>query len=196
MRSPNPPPLHIRQCAFLTKFCKFSTFDTQKLAQKEIARQSTRAQFRFLTCGVTCEGKKTTHQLTLERLNWHVLLRLWHWGDIFDENVDVNWHSFSFLKTPRDTLDLKLNVKWKFSNMHIAPRSTSFNDNRITVKRLEQGTKLLVRSLFERDVPMKLISSCCVEAWFCKVGWDYLGQSQKLCRDFMILKRTSMDPSL
>ena len=28
--------------------------------------------------------------------NWkcHVLLGMWHWGGILEENVDVSWHSF------------------------------------------------------------------------------------------------------
>ena len=38
--------------------------------------------------------KKTTRQLTLWKLKWHILLGMWHWGVILEENVDVNWHSF------------------------------------------------------------------------------------------------------
>ena len=56
---------------------------------------------------------------------------MWRWSNILEENVDVDWHSFLFLKTPRDTLDLKLNVKWKLSNMHTAPLSIQFNPNRL-----------------------------------------------------------------
>ena len=41
--------------------------------------------------------KKTTCQLTLSKLKWHVLLGMWHWGDTLKKNVDVNWHSFWFL---------------------------------------------------------------------------------------------------
>ena len=66
--------------------------------------------------------EKTTRQLTLYKLKWHVLLGIWHWGDILEENEDDNWHSFLFLKTSRDTLDLKLNVKWNLSNIHTASR--------------------------------------------------------------------------
>ena len=43
-----------------------------------------------------------------------------NWGDILEQNEYVNWHSFLFLKTSRDTLDLKLNVKCNFSNIHTA----------------------------------------------------------------------------
>jgi hypothetical protein len=43
---------------------------------------------------------------------------MWHWGDILEENVDVGWHSFLFLKTSCDTLDLKLKGKWNLWNIH------------------------------------------------------------------------------
>ena len=47
--------------------------------------------------------KKTTCQLAHSKLKWHVLLGMWHWGDILNENVDrqltitfvfekVKWH--------------------------------------------------------------------------------------------------------
>ena len=41
-----------------------------------------------------------------------------NWGDILKFNVYVNRHSFLFLKTSCDTLDLKLKVKWNLSNIH------------------------------------------------------------------------------
>ena len=41
------------------------------------------------------------------KLRWHSRIKLY-----------VNWHSFLFLKTSRDTLNLKLNVKWNLSNIH------------------------------------------------------------------------------
>ena len=54
-----------------------------------------------------------------------------HWGDISEENVDVNWHSLLFLKTSCDTLDLKLNVKWNLSNIHTTydPHEFNFHNN-------------------------------------------------------------------
>ena len=52
-------------------------------------------------------------------VNWHVLIGMWQWGDILEENVDVNGHSILLLKTSRDILELKLNVKWSLSNIHI-----------------------------------------------------------------------------
>ena len=64
--------------------------------------------------------KKNTFQLTLYKLKWHILLGMWHWGDILEANVGVNWHSFLFLKMSRDTLDLRLNVKGNLSNKHPA----------------------------------------------------------------------------
>jgi hypothetical protein len=42
-----------------------------------------------------------------------------------EEDVDVNWRSFSFLKTSRDTLNLKLNIKWNLSNIHTEATLTS-----------------------------------------------------------------------
>ena len=41
-------------------FCKFFTFDTQKLAPKNM-HVDWHAQFRSWHLPVTCEGKKTTH---------------------------------------------------------------------------------------------------------------------------------------
>ena len=75
------------------------------------------AQFRFRHV-VWFARKKTTLQLTHYKVNWLVLLSMWHWGDIWEENVDVNRHSFSFLRTSRNTLDLKLNIKWNLSKVH------------------------------------------------------------------------------
>ena len=43
---------------------------------------------------------------------------MWHWSDILEDDGAVNWHSFLFLIMSCDTLDLKLNVKWKLSNIH------------------------------------------------------------------------------
>ena len=78
------------------------------------------ARFRFWhVVTVTLVKKKTTRQLILYKLKWHVLLGMWCWGDTLEENVDANWHSFLFLKMPCATLDLKLNVKWNLSNIHI-----------------------------------------------------------------------------
>ena len=44
---------------------------------------------------------------------------MWQWDDIVDKNKDVNWHS------SRDTLDLKLKVKWHLSNIHTASNEQS-----------------------------------------------------------------------
>ena len=38
-------------------------------------------------------------------MKWHVLRSMWHWGDIVEENVDVNWHTFIFVFE---------NVTWHF----------------------------------------------------------------------------------
>jgi hypothetical protein len=51
----------------------------------------------MLTCSVTCE-EKMTRRLTLWKHKWHLLLGMWHWGDILEENVDVNWYSFLLWK--------------------------------------------------------------------------------------------------
>jgi hypothetical protein len=65
-----------------------------------------------MTCSETSKRKKPN-------VNRHVLIGMWQWGDILEENVDVNEHSFLFLKTSRDILELKVNVQWSLSNIHI-----------------------------------------------------------------------------
>ena len=54
---------------------------------------------------------------------------MWHWSDILEEYVDVDWHSFSFLKSSHETLDLKLNIKWNLSNIHIAHAPSPYEEN-------------------------------------------------------------------
>ena len=95
-----------KQCVLLTKFVQ--VFDVWH------AKTCTKIK---CTCSVTCDENNHT-SVDILKLTWHVLLGMWHWGDILDVNVDVNWHSFSFSKTSRDTLDLKLNVKRNLSNIH------------------------------------------------------------------------------
>ena len=78
---------------FWQSFCKFLTFDTQK-----IARQLT-CTILNLACSTTCEEKKQNHAwidtLEFEKTR-HILLDIpKNWGDILNEwNVDVDWHSF------------------------------------------------------------------------------------------------------
>ena len=52
-----------------------------------------------------------------------------NWGDILELNVDVNWNSFLFLRMSRDTLDLKLNVKWNLSNIDTGLKTMTLYSN-------------------------------------------------------------------
>ena len=110
----------LSMCIFDKVFVSF-WYLTSKISHKNKMHVNWHAQCRFWHV-VWLVKKKITRQMTLYKLKWHVLLGIWHWGDILEENVDVNWHSFLFLKTSCDTLDLKLNVKWNLSNMHIGGR--------------------------------------------------------------------------
>ena len=104
-------------CIFDKVFASF-WYSIDKNVHKNKMHVNWHAQFRFRHV-VWLAKKETTRQLTLYKLKRHVLLDMWHWGDILEENVDVKWHSFLFLKTSHDTLDLKLNVKWNLSNILI-----------------------------------------------------------------------------
>ena len=63
----------------------------------------------------------------------------WH----FRINVYVNWHSSLFLKTSRDTSNLKFHIKWNLSNIHTDGRcweaklqncSLELADNKVSKK--------------------------------------------------------------
>ena len=107
---------HLRQCVFLKVFASF-WYLTYKNLHKNKMHVNWHTRFRFWHV-VWLVKNKTTRQLTLYKLKQHVLLGMWHQGDILEEKVDVNRHSFLFWKTSRDTLDLTLNVKWNLSNIH------------------------------------------------------------------------------
>ena len=79
---------------------------TCKNLHKNKPRGTWHTRFRFWHVVWLVKEKKPTRQLIHWKLKWHDLLGMWHWGGILEEIVDVNWHSFSFLKTSRDTLDL------------------------------------------------------------------------------------------
>ena len=94
-----------KPCIFWTTFLvwffflfwvKFLTFDTRKLAQKQNARRLT-LMIQILTCGVTCE-EEIRMSMDISELQSHVLLGMWHRGDILEGNVDVNGHSFCIWK--------------------------------------------------------------------------------------------------
>ena len=96
----------VNQCVFLTKILQdFAIWHAKTCTKLHV---NWHAQYSFLHV-MRLVKKKPTCQLTLDKLTWHVLLTIWHWGDILEENVDVNWHSFMFFKTWCDTLNLKLN---------------------------------------------------------------------------------------
>ena len=105
------------QCVFLTKFLQVFRIWYAKTCTKIKMHVSWHARFRIWHV-VWLVKKKVTLRLTLSKLKWHVLLGMWHWGNILEEDVDVKWHSFLFLKMSCDTLDLKLNIKWNLSNIH------------------------------------------------------------------------------
>ena len=59
--------------------------------------------------------------MTHHKLEGHILLGMWHWGDIIleEEKMSTSIHiQLLFLKPSRDTLDLKANVKRNSSNKH------------------------------------------------------------------------------
>ena len=99
-------------CIFDKVFASF-WHSTDKNLHKNKLHVKWHAHFRFWHVVVTCE-EKTTRQLTLQKLKWHVL----HWSDLLKENVNANWHLFLFLTMSRNTLNLKLNVNWNLSNIH------------------------------------------------------------------------------
>ena len=67
---------------------------------------------------------------------------MWQWDDIVDKNVDVNWHS------SRDTLDLKLNVKWNLSNIH-----TASNEQNISRQQGGYSAKLQIQLTTNENHP-------------------------------------------
>ena len=85
-------------CIFDKVFASF-WYLTRKNSHKNKMHINWHVQFRFWHV-----KKKTTHQLTLYKLKWHVVLGMWHWGDILEKNVHVNWHSFFIFE----------NVMWHF----------------------------------------------------------------------------------
>ena len=84
-------------------------------------------------------------------MKWHILLGMWHWSDISEENVDVDWHSFLFLKTSHDTLDLRLNVKWNLSNIHTG--------HAYTILIVERHCLIIVQVLIDDEVRSFIICS-------------------------------------
>ena len=103
-------------CIFDKVFASFWHLTCKNLHKMKLhVNRCARFRFRHVVWHVK---EKTTRPLTFYILKWHVLLGVWHWDDVLTENIDVDWHSFPVLKTSRDNLDLKLNVKWNPSNIH------------------------------------------------------------------------------
>ena len=107
---------------FWQSFCKFLTIDTQKLAHTKV-----HANWHPVTCkNFENTTIKNARQLTRTLWIWHVV---WQACE-----VTLRWYfkkkctcrltyTFLFLKTSRDTLDLKLNVKWH--TLWASPRKTA-----------------------------------------------------------------------
>lgn len=116
----HPSFIHSIHCAFFTKkIASFWCLPWFFWVYKRTC-QSTHTHNLEIDMHFDLWRKKTMRQLTCWKLKWHVLLGMWHWGDILEENVDINWHYFC-LKTSCDTLELKLGFKWNLSNIQITP---------------------------------------------------------------------------
>ena len=120
-------------CVFLTKFLQvFGIWHVKTCTHKKM-HFNWHAWFKIPHVVWLVKKKTITHQLTCLKLKRHVYLGMWHWGDILEKNVDVSWHSFYFtLKMSHDTLNLKLNVKWKLSNICIAMSALPIKEFAIT----------------------------------------------------------------
>jgi hypothetical protein len=101
-------------CIFDKAFASFWHLPHKNL-HKNRSHINRHASFRFdMQCDL-CGGIKTTRQLTLPKLKWHILLHMWHLRWFFKEKkLDVNLCSFSFLKMSHDTLDFKDERQMKF----------------------------------------------------------------------------------
>ena len=120
------------QCVFFDKsFCKFWYLIRKKLAQKLNAYQFTHTIY-ILTCSVTCE-ENITRQLTLYKLRGHLLLGICCWGDILEDNVNVNWHSFFVFENVTWHFEFEVEHYMKFvKRTHCQQRSCLLVSSRMT----------------------------------------------------------------
>ena len=118
-------------CIFWQKFMQVLIFDTQKLAQKLDVYQFTHIVY-ILTCSETCE-EKITRRLTLYKLRGHLLLGICRWGDILEDNVDVNWHSFFVFENITWHFEFEVEHQMKFvKRTHCQQRSCLLVSSRLT----------------------------------------------------------------
>jgi hypothetical protein len=114
-----------RQCVFWTKFLQVFGIWHAKTCTKMNYMSLDKARFRCWHV-VRLVKEKTARQIgtliiEMTRTTRHVTLR-WHFGR------KCRWQLtfiLCFLKTSRDTLDLKLTVKWNLSNIHTEPNPTN-----------------------------------------------------------------------
>jgi hypothetical protein len=76
-------------CIFDKVLASFWHLTCKNLHTKKCTSIDTRTLFNNLTCSVTCE-RSTACQLTHSKLKWHVVLDMWHWGDILEKKIKMS----------------------------------------------------------------------------------------------------------